>query len=86
MCCAAVQVGQAEPWLQWMTAHSKWLHFCNHAVRNFVQNDLFWAVRHFLDRAHGSFGLAVVSESDPGCLVLAALKQPMTVTFAPQTG
>ncbi len=53
---------------------------------NFVQNDLFWAVRQFLDNAHGSFGLAVMSEVDTGSLVLAAYKQPMTLTFAPHSG
>ena len=63
-----------------------WSSLCNIAMLNFVQNDLFWAVRQFLDNAHGSFGLAVMSEVDTGSLVLAAYKQPMTLTFAPHTG
>ena len=69
-----------------MTAHHKWDSFCNLALLNFVQNDLFWAVRHFLDNAHGSFGLAVMSEVDAGCLVLAAYRQPMSLSFAPHSG
>lgn len=81
-----MQAAQSEPWLEWITANDKWFSFCNFALLNFVQNDLFWAVRQFLDHAHGSFGLAVVSEADPGCLVLAAHKQPMTLTFAPHSG
>jgi len=63
-----------------------WSSFCHLALLNFVQNDLFWAVRQFLDNAHGSFGLAVVSELDAGCLVLAAYKQPMILTLAPHNG
>lgn len=81
-----MQAAQYEPWLKWITANDKWVAFCTFALLNFVQNDLFWAVRQFLDNAHGSFGLAVVSEVDPGCLVLAAHKQPMTLTFAPHSG
>ena len=49
-------------------------------------HDLFWAARHFLDRAKGFFGLALVSELDQGCLVLGALKQPMTITMLPHAG
>ena len=81
-----MQAAQSEPWLEWITANDKWCSFCDFALLNFVQNDVFWAVRQFLDHAHGSFGLAVVSEADPGCLVLAAHKQPMTLTFAPHSG
>ena len=81
-----VQVEPSEPWLQWITANDKWFSFCRFALLNFVQNDLFWAVRQFLDNAQGSFGLAVTSEVETGGLVLAAHKQPMTLTFAPHTG
>ncbi|KAA6424459.1 MAG: hypothetical protein FRX49_05671 [Trebouxia sp. A1-2] len=81
-----LQAGQDEAWVQWVAARDKWSSLCNIAMLNFVQNDLFWAVRQFLDNAHGSFGLAVMSEVDTGSLVLAAYKQPMTLTFAPHTG
>ncbi|KAL0031273.1 hypothetical protein WJX77_012514 [Trebouxia sp. C0004] len=85
-CEYAQQAGQDEAWLKWLAAHDKWYSLCNIAMLGFVQNDLFWAVRQFLDNAHGSFGLAVMSEVDTGSLVLAAYKQPMTLTFAPHTG
>ncbi|KAL0052460.1 hypothetical protein WJX82_002586 [Trebouxia sp. C0006] len=85
-CEYAQQAGQNEAWIKWLAAHDKWSSLCNNAMLNFVQNDLFWAVRQFLDNAHGSFGLAVMSEVDTGSLVLAAYKQPMTLTFAPHTG
>ncbi|KAL0022982.1 hypothetical protein WJX79_001567 [Trebouxia sp. C0005] len=85
-CEYAQQAGQDEAWVQWVAARDKWSSLCNIAMLNFVQNDLFWAVRQFLDNAHGSFGLAVMSEVDTGSLVLAAYKQPMTLTFAPHTG
>jgi len=81
-----VQAGQDEAWLKWLAAHDKWSSLCNITMLNFVQNDVFWAVRQFLDNAHGSFGLAVMSEVDTGSLVLAAYKQPMTLTFAPHSG
>ena len=82
----AMQVKAKQPWLQWLTLHNSWTKFCHLALRNFVQNDLYWAVQHFLHKAHGSFGLAVVSELDAGCLVLAALRQPMTIAVVPQSG
>lgn len=82
----SVQAGQSQAWLAWLTANGKWDLLCSEAVYNFVRNDLFWAACHFLDRAQGSYGLALASELDPGCLVLAALRQPMTVTVAPQAG
>ena len=81
-----MQAGPSNPWLAWLTAHDKWSSFCSAAVLNFMHNDLFWAARYFLDRAEGTFGLALVSELDPGCLVLGALKQPMTITMLPQAG
>jgi len=34
----------------------------------------------------GLLPMAVMSEVDTGSLVLAAYKQPMTLTFAPHTG
>ena len=81
-----MQEGGRQPWLAWLAATASWEAFCRQAMHNFVHNDLFWAVRHFMNRAQGSFGLAVLSELDGGSLVLAALQQPMTLTFAPNQG
>ena len=81
-----MQEAASQPWLAWLTDHLQLSSFCTKAVTNFLHNDLFWAARHFLDRAKGSFGLALVSELDQGCLVLGALKQPMTITMLPHAG
>ena len=52
-------------------------------ITNFLRNDLAWALRHFLDNAKGTFGIAAASEMEPSILVLAARRQPLSLSVYP---
>lgn len=56
------------------------------AIEAFLYNDPSRAVQEFMDRARGSFGLAVVSTTWPDRLVLCSLGQPITIGMDPETG
>jgi hypothetical protein len=53
------------------------------AIDAFARNDPNRAVRQFMQRARGSFGLVVVSSTWPERLVLASLGEPITLGFDP---
>lgn len=70
-----VRVCRSEPALlrRWIDA----------AIEAFLRNDPYRAVRQFMERARGSFGLVVVSTTWPERLVLTSLGQPITLGFDP---
>ena len=49
----------------------------------FLHNDPCQAVKQFMERARGSFGLVVISTTWPDLLVLSSLGQPITVDVDP---
>ncbi|GJP47206.1 hypothetical protein CLOM_g6423, partial [Closterium sp. NIES-68] len=53
------------------------------AVANFLDNDLFWAAKKFLENAKGSFGMTVACTADCDRVVLAARNQPLALGLAP---
>eukprot|EP00271_Cylindrocystis_brebissonii_P006821 TRINITY_DN1964_c1_g1_i1.p1 TRINITY_DN1964_c1_g1~~TRINITY_DN1964_c1_g1_i1.p1 ORF type:complete len:2019 (+),score=294.17 TRINITY_DN1964_c1_g1_i1:315-6371(+) len=57
--------------------------FVAQAVSNFLDNDLFWAVKKFIAHAKGSFGLAACCTLDADRIVISALSQPLAIGFAP---
>jgi len=56
------------------------------ALRCFLANDLFLSLKHFLSKAHGSFGLSVCCSLDPNAVALASRGQPMSVAFSALEG
>lgn len=58
-------------------------HFISNAINAFLYNDPGRAVRQFMDRARGSFGLMVVSTTWADQLVLSSLGQPISIGFDP---
>lgn len=58
-------------------------HFIANAIDAFLHNDPGRAVRHFMDRARGSFGLVVVSTTWADQLVLSSLGQPISIGVDP---
>lgn len=54
------------------------------AVNAFFANNAYHAVRLFLSRAMGSFGLVVLSSLEPAQFVTAAKGQPISLGFDPQ--
>lgn len=61
--------------------------FCMLAVNAFLDHDLFYSTRVFLDNAKGSFGLSVSSSWDAHRqLVVAARGQTMSIAFYPDKG
>ncbi|CAI5468363.1 unnamed protein product [Closterium sp. Yama58-4] len=57
--------------------------FVRQAVANFLDNDLFWAAKKFLENAKGSFGMTTACTADCDRVVLAARNQPLALGFAP---
>ncbi|GAQ85582.1 putative type II Glutamine amidotransferase [Klebsormidium nitens] len=55
---------------------------CSQAVVNFTENDLYTAVKKFLFRAKGSFGLVVTTSIDTDRVAMAALNQTMSMGFS----
>ena len=64
----------------------KRVNFVRTAIHAFFHNDLNFAVKTFMARAEGSFGLVVVSTLDKERLVLSAQGQPISVGFNWQEG
>lgn len=60
-----------------------WVHL---AIELFLSNDPAEAMRQFMERARGSFGLVVASTIWPERLVLSSLGQPITIGMAPSDG
>eukprot|EP00285_Hemiselmis_virescens_P005052 CAMPEP_0173390066 /NCGR_PEP_ID=MMETSP1356-20130122/14277_1 /TAXON_ID=77927 ORGANISM="Hemiselmis virescens, Strain PCC157" /NCGR_SAMPLE_ID=MMETSP1356 /ASSEMBLY_ACC=CAM_ASM_000847 /LENGTH=573 /DNA_ID=CAMNT_0014347385 /DNA_START=16 /DNA_END=1734 /DNA_ORIENTATION=- len=60
--------------------------FVRSSVVNFVQNDLFSALSHFLSDAHGSFGISTCCTLDRDTVCIASRGQAMSVSFNPQAG
>jgi hypothetical protein len=60
---------------------SQYERLMRYAVEKFLEADLFQSLSEFLTNAHGSFGIQVVSSTDPGCLVVGAKGQSMHVSF-----
>ena len=56
------------------------------AVSHFIRGDLFATLRRLMAAAKGSFGLAAGCSLDPGTVALAALNQPMSMAFEPDSG
>lgn len=59
-------------------------HFVGVAIQAFFNNDIYRATQILMDKAQGSFGLAVLSTLESDKLVLGALGQPITLGFNPQ--
>lgn len=55
--------------------------FVKNAVYAFLHNNLYQAVKIFMSKAVGTFGLAAFSTLSEESLVLSALRQPMTTGF-----
>ena len=64
----------------------KRVNFVRTAIHSFFHNDVNFAVKTFMARAEGSFGLVVVSTLDKERLVLSAQGQPISVGFNWQEG
>jgi hypothetical protein len=58
-------------------------HWIGLAIDLFLHNDPCQAVKQFMERARGSFGLVVISTTLPDRLVLSSLGQPITVGVDP---
>jgi hypothetical protein len=56
------------------------------SVSHFIRGDLFAALRRLMAAAKGSFGLAAACSLDAGTVALAALNQPMSMAFEPDSG
>ncbi len=56
------------------------------AVHAFFNNDLFRAMRLFMDHARGTFGVVASSSLQPGMVALAAERQPLFVGADPGRG
>ncbi|CAI5520260.1 unnamed protein product [Closterium sp. Naga37s-1] len=59
--------------------------FVRQAVANFLDNDLYWAAKKFLENAKGSFGMTTACTADCDRVVLAARNQPLALGFAPHS-
>jgi len=59
----------------------RWESFVRFTVNFFLHNDPNHAVKFFLSRASGSFGLVIASTLDPERLVVAAKGQPITLGY-----
>jgi hypothetical protein len=53
-------------------------------IDNFLNGDIFTAMSEFLLKAHGSFGLQVISSNQPGTAVIAAKGQTMRMAVLPK--
>ena len=84
---AALAIALAAPACDVDVAHgmepSRLHAFAAAAVAAFLHNDLYAALRSFMERASGSFGLAVGCSLDADRVALAALNQPMGMAFSP---
>ena len=78
-------------WLEILAEHVEWGADANeqlvrYAIDHFVKADLFHATSEFMAHSHGSFGIRVVSTTDPGCLVVCAKGAPMHLSFDLEAG
>ncbi|MGL6344461.1 MAG: hypothetical protein ACRC80_35595 [Waterburya sp.] len=69
---------------QW--AWPKRVNFVRTTIDAFFRNDIYFATKTFMLKAHGSFGLVTVSTLDKEQLVLSAQGQPMSIGFNWQDG
>ncbi|MEB3272135.1 MAG: hypothetical protein VKJ44_10915 [Synechococcus sp.] len=76
---------QADPGLRGL-ADSTLRRWIERSLELFLHNDPATAVRQFMQRARGSFGLVVASSTWPDRLVLSSLGQPITIGMDPRAG
>ncbi len=60
--------------------------FIDSTLEVFLRNDLYRAIRLFMGKAQGSFGLAALSTLQPDRVVLSSLGQPLSLGFNPNQG
>ena len=60
--------------------------FIDSTLEVFLRNDLYGATRLFMQKARGSFGLAVLSTLSPDQIILSSLGQPISLGFDPNQG
>lgn len=60
--------------------------FVRYTVDAFLDHDVYHSVQKFMQRAKGSFGLAVASSLNSEAIVLSAKGQPISIGFHPEEG